>query len=106
MSHFALGVSPLLHLLCDVKQFLFFIEYRLQTCDSADDALEILHDVDVALWRLDQAMALIPRGRRAASAMLVRDAAAVGLAATSHLQRVRRSPTRSGQQMTTERVSI
>ena len=68
MSHLRTGVSNPMPLLRDVKQFLFFIEYRLQHCESADDALRILHDVDAALSRLDQAMAqIVPDGRGAAS---------------------------------------
>ena len=64
----ATGVSDPLRLLRDVKQFLFFIEYRLHIRGSASEALEILPDVDAALSRLDQAMThLPPEGGRAAS---------------------------------------
>jgi hypothetical protein len=48
-----------LALLRDVKQFLFFIEYRLEECQSVDHARAILPDVETALSRLDLAMALM-----------------------------------------------
>ena len=73
MTHLTTGVSDPLRLLRDVKQFLFFIEHRLHVCDSAEDAREILPDLDAALLRLDQAMAqVLTDGRGSRSANLTR----------------------------------
>jgi hypothetical protein len=65
MTHPDRGATSSMQLLQDVKQFLFFIQYRLETCETPAAARLILTDVDVALSRLDEAIGLLqPDSRR------------------------------------------
>jgi hypothetical protein len=59
MTHPDAGAASSMQLLQDVKQFLFFIQYRLEECQTPAAARLILTDVDVALSRLDEAMGLL-----------------------------------------------
>ena len=77
-----------LALLRDVKQFLFFIEYRLEECQSVDHARAILPDVETALSRLDLAMALMHSdGPRAPSGTIRRAVAPAPRARSARARR-------------------
>jgi hypothetical protein len=66
MTHPDAGAASSMQLLQDVKQFLFFIQYRLETCQTPAAARLILTDVDVALSRLDKALGLLQPDSRCA----------------------------------------
>jgi hypothetical protein len=58
------GAQSPMQFLLDVKQFLFFIQYRLEECQTPAAARAILTDVDVALSRLDEALSLLQSDTR------------------------------------------